>query len=83
MSKLERCNGQMHNIEPTLLNRAMAEQIDDYQMRIYELMKQVYPNMVGYRAICYETLTEDGELDVKTEFYMTRPENARGIGGEF
>lgn len=74
MSSYERHNGQMHNIEPTLLNRTVAEQIDDYQMKIYELMKHAYPQMVGYTADCHECLTENGELDIRTSFFMHRPE---------
>lgn len=74
MSSYERHKGQMYNIEPSLLNRTMAEQIDDYQMKIYELMKQVYPQMTGYSAYCHECLTEEGESDVRTSFFMHRPE---------
>lgn len=77
MSEYERTNGQMHNIEPNLLNRTIAEQIDDYQMKIYELMKHAHPQMVGYTAECHECLTENGEFDIHTKFYMWRPE-----GGE-
>ena len=36
--KLERTNGEMHNIEPTILTKTAAEQIDDYQMKIYEII---------------------------------------------
>lgn len=74
MSSYERHNGKMYNIEPDLLNRTVAEQIDDYQMKIYELMKQVYPQMVGYTADCHERLTEEGEPNVHTRFFMHRPE---------
>lgn len=79
MSKFERYNGKIHNIEPTLLDRTVAEQIDNYQMKIYELIKHTYPEMIGYKAACYETLTNEGELDIKTQFYMTRPENPRRL----
>lgn len=68
----KRYNGQMHNIEPTLLNRTVAEQIDDYQMKIYELMKSVHPNMVGYTATCHECIDDDGDLDIHTKFFMER-----------
>ena len=78
MSELERCNGEMHNIEPTLLNRTVAERIDDYQMKIYELMKYAHPDMVGYTADCHECVTEKGEFDVHTRFFMHRPEDYRG-----
>lgn len=74
MNKFERYNGELHNIEPTLQNRTVAEQIDDHQMRIYELMKHAYPQMVGYTAECHECLTENGEFDVHTKFFMHRPE---------
>ena len=74
MSSYERYNGQMHNLEPTLLNRTVAEQIDDYQMKIYELMKQVHPQMTGYTAYCYECLTKEGEPYIHTRFFMHRPE---------
>lgn len=72
MSKFERTNGQMYNIEPNLLNRTVAEQIDDYQMKIYELMKSVHPQMTGYTAVCHECLMDDGEFDVHTRFFMHR-----------
>ncbi len=74
MSEWERSKKIMHNLEPTLLNRTVAEQIDDYQMKIYELMKQAHPQMVGYTADCHECLTDEGELDVHTRFFMHRPE---------
>lgn len=77
MNKYERHNGQMHNLEPTLLNRTVAEQIDDYQMKIYELMKQAHPQMIGYTADCHERLTEEGELDIRTRFFMHRSEEDR------
>lgn len=77
MNSYERRNGQMHNIEPTLLNRTAAEQIDDYQMKIYELMKHAYPQMVGYTAYCHECLTEEGESDIRTSFFMHRPEEKK------
>ena len=73
MSIYER-SGEIHNIESTLLNRTVAEQIDDYQMKIYELMKHAHPQMVGYTADCHECLTEDGEQDIHTRFFMYRPE---------
>lgn len=73
MSNYER-SGEIYNIEPTLLNGTVAEQIDDYQMKIYELMKHAYPQMEGYTADCHECLTEDGEPDIHTRFFMHRPE---------
>lgn len=72
MSKYE-VNGKLRNIDDNLFNRAAMEQIDEYQMKIYEIMKHAFPEMVGYEAVCYEMLTDDGELDIKTEFYMARP----------
>lgn len=73
MNKFERCNGKMHNIEPTLQNRAVAEQIDDYQMKIYELMKHAYPQMVGYTADCREITNDKGEIiDIHTRFFMDK-----------
>lgn len=77
MSESERYGGKLHNIEPTLQNRTVAEQIDDYQMKIYELMKHAYPQVIGYTAECHECLTKNGEFDVHTRFFMHRPE-----GGE-
>lgn len=73
MSKLKRCNSKMYNIEPTLQNRAVAEQIDDYQMKIYELMKHAYPQMVGYTADCHEITDDEGEvIDIHTRFFMDK-----------
>ena len=74
MSKFERYNGQLHNIEPTLQKKTVVEQIDDYQMKIYELMKYAHPQMVGYTAECHECLTDNGEFDIHTKFFMHRPE---------
>lgn len=72
MNKFERYNGEFHNIEPTLQNRTVAEQIDDYQMRIYELMKHAHPQMVGYTAECHECIDDNGDLDIHTKFFMCR-----------
>lgn len=73
MSKFKRCNGKMYNIEPTLQNRAVAEQIDDYQMKIYELMKHACPQMVGYTADCHEITDDKGEvIDIHTRFFMDK-----------
>lgn len=72
--KYERTNGEMHNIEPTTLTKTVAEMIDDYQKKIYELMKHAYPEMVGYMACCHEHVLENGDLDIHTQFYMERPE---------
>lgn len=73
MSEFERCDGKLYNIEPTLQNRTVAEQIDDYQMRIYELMKHAYPQMVGYIAECHEITDDKGEvIDIHTRFFMDK-----------
>ena len=72
--KYERTNGEMNNIEPTNLTKTVAEMIDDYQMKIYELMKHTYPEMIGYTACCHEHVLENGDLDIHTQFYMERPE---------
>ena len=77
MSSHERYKGQMYNMEPNLLNRTVAEQIDDYQMRIYGLMKQAHPQMTGYTADCHECLAEEGGLDIRTRFFMHRPEEEK------
>lgn len=74
MSNYKRTDGIMHNLEPTLLNRTLAEQIDDYQMKIYELVKSAFPDRTGYIAYCYEEQTEDGETHVKTTFKLLRNE---------
>lgn len=73
--KYKRINGEMHNIEPTNLTKTVAEMIDEHQMKIYELMKHAYPEMVGYTADCHECKTEDGQFDVHTRFFMYRPED--------
>ena len=77
MSEFKRYGGKLHNIEPTLQNRTVAEQIDDYQMKIYALMKHAYPQMVGYTAECHECIDDNGDLDIHTKFFMYKPE-----GGE-
>lgn len=73
MSELERYGGKLHNIEPTLQNRTVAEQIDDYQMKIYALMKYAHPQMVGYTAECHEITDDEGEIiDIYTRFFMDK-----------
>lgn len=67
MSKWERSKKIMHNLEPTLVNRTAAEQIDDYQMKIYEIVKEVFPDAIGYSAECAEM---DGYI--KTSFRVHR-----------
>lgn len=67
MSKWGRTKKVMYNLEPTLVNRTAAEQIDDYQMKIYEIVKEVFPDATGYSAECTEM---DG--DVKTNFRIHR-----------
>lgn len=74
MSDYERTDKIMHNLDPTLLNRTLAEQIDDYQMKIYELVKSAFPDRVGYIAYCYEEQAEDGDTHVKTTFKLLRKE---------
>ena len=74
MSEFERYNGKLYNIKPTLQNITIAEQIDNYQMRIYELMKHTYPQMVGYTAECHECIDNTGNLDIHTKFFMHRTE---------
>ena len=69
--KFKRYDGKMHGIEPTLLNTATAEQIDQYQMKIYELMKQTFPKATGYTADCHEVVDGGGEIvDVHTRFFI-------------
>ena len=60
--------GKIFNLDNNLLNRTMLEEIDKHQMAIYKIMKSVYPEMVGYKAIAFEH--DDG--DVVTQFYMTK-----------
>lgn len=73
MSEFERYGGKLYNIEPTLQNRTVAEQIDDYQMRIYKLMKHTYPQVVGYTAECHEITDDKGEvIEVRTRFFMDK-----------
>lgn len=79
MRNWERSKKVMHNLEPTLVNRTAAEQIDDYQMKIYEIVKEVFPDAIGYFAECSEG--EDG--NVKTSFRIHRsPIQLGGKGNE-
>lgn len=68
MSNWERSKKVMHNLEPTLVNRTAAEQIDDYQMKIYEIVKEVFPDAIGYFAEC----SEGADGNVKTNFRVHR-----------
>ena len=72
--RFEHAEGKLRNMENNLLNRTVAEQIDDYQMRIYELAKHAHPEILGYTADCHECVTDDGEFDIHTQFFMHRPE---------
>lgn len=73
MSEFERYGGELHNIKPTLQNRTVAEQIDDYQMKIYALMKHAYPQVVGYTADCHEITDDKGKvIDIHTRFFMDK-----------
>lgn len=68
MGNWERSKKVMHNLEPTLVNRTAAEQIDDYQMKIYEIVKEVFPDAIGYSAEC----SEGADGNVKTNFRVHR-----------
>ena len=68
MSNWERSKKVMYNLEPTLVNRTAAEQIDDYQMKIYEIVKEVFPDAIGYFAEC----SEGADGNVKTNFRVHR-----------
>lgn len=70
MSNWERSKKVMHNLEPTLVNRTAAEQIDDYQMKIYEIVKEVFPDAIGYSAECMEE-SDEGDY-VKTHLRVHR-----------
>lgn len=75
MSEYKRVSGELHNIEESLANRAAIELIDDYQMSIYELMKLIDEDVVGYVATCDEVFDDKGKvIDVHTKFRMIRPE---------
>ena len=75
MSEYKRVSGELHNIEESLANRAAIELIDDYQMSIYELMKLIDEDTVGYIATCEEVFDDKGEvIDVHTKFRMIRSE---------
>ena len=68
MNNWEKSKKVMHNLEPSLVNRAAAEQIDDYQMKIYEIVKEVFPDAIGYSAEC----AEGADGHVKTSFIVHR-----------
>lgn len=65
---------KISNIENNLLNRTVMREIDKHQMAMYELMKSVFPEMTGFKALTTEE-TEGDKLDIVTRFYMIRPEN--------
>lgn len=65
--------GELHNLENTLINRTVAEEIDKHQMAIYHLMKSVFPEMIGYNASAIEKVDGD-ELDIVTNFNMIKEE---------
>lgn len=60
---------------PTLVNRTAAEQIDDYQMKIYEIVKEVFPDAIWYSAEC--TKRTDGH--VETSFSVHREPIRLGV----
>ena len=68
--KLVRTEGTIRGLEDNLKNRTFLEQVDDYQMKIYRLMKAVYPEMTGYEASAIE---QEQCEDVVTRFRMYPP----------
>lgn len=74
MKKYDEVYGTINNIDQSLLNKTAMKKIDEHQMEIYEIMKNVFPDMIGYTAECHECYLSDGRLDVTTKFYMHRKE---------
>lgn len=65
---------KISNIENNLLNRTVMREIDKHQMAMYELMKSVFPEMTGFKAMTHEEIEGD-KLDIVTRFYMIRPKS--------
>ena len=68
--KLVRAGGNISEKHDTLLGRALAEQVDDYLMKIYRLVKAAYPEKIGFDAQVVETVDENGEDDVIARFWF-------------
>lgn len=64
-----RTSGKFNNMEDNLLNRTLAEQIDDHMMSIYHLVKAAYPDMIGYDVVSYEQ-SDGGDTHIVTKFRM-------------
>lgn len=71
-------------LQPTLINKSVAEQVNDYTMRIYKLIKQTYPWAKGYKASCLEEMGKDGFLHINSNFRIAElpEERKKRIGKE-
>lgn len=68
--KLIRAGRHISEKHDTLMGRALAEQVDDYLMKIYRMVKAAYPNKIGFDAQVVETIDENGEDDVVARFWF-------------
>lgn len=67
-----RDGGTLYNMENNFANRALAEQMDDHQMAMYELLKTMFPEAIGYEAIAHEA--EDGRVTTKFNILIEKEE---------
>lgn len=64
--------GTLYNMENNFVNRSFAEQMDDHQMAMYELLKTMFPEAIGYEAIAHEA--DDGGVTTKFNILMEKEE---------
>lgn len=68
--KLIRAGGHISDKHDTLVGRVLAEQVDDYLMKVYRMVKAAYPDKIGFDAQVVETVDENGEDDVVARFWF-------------
>lgn len=75
--KSNRRGGTMWGLDGTVVDRTVAEQIDDHMMAIYHLMEQVYPKAKGYAATAELVGDKNGDEHIKTNFMLVPDEKGK------
>lgn len=70
--KFIRDEGKFFNMDNTFVNRSLAEHMDDHQMDMYMLLKDMFPDAKGYEAIAYEN--DDGSVTTKFNILINKEE---------
>lgn len=67
-----RDKGKLFNMDDTFINRSFAEHMDNHQMDMYTLLKEIFPNAKGYEATAYEN--DDGSITTKFNILIDKEE---------